>query len=29
MMVFVGVKKPQDRASLIAFLQQETGAAGN
>jgi len=29
MMVFVGVKKPQDRANLIAFMQQETGAAGN
>ncbi len=29
MMVFLGVKKPQDRASLIAFLQQETGAASN
>ena len=25
-MVFVGIKKPQDRANLIAFLQQETGA---
>jgi len=27
MMVFVGVKKPQDRANLIAFLQANTGAA--
>ncbi len=26
-MVFVGVKDPQDRANLIAYLQQETGAA--
>ena len=26
-MVFIGVKKPQDRANLIAYLQQETGAA--
>ena len=25
-MVFVGVKKPEDRASLIAFLKQATGA---
>ena len=25
-MVFVGVKDPQDRANLIAYLQQETGA---
>jgi len=25
MMVFIGVKKPQDRANLIAFLQQNTG----
>ena len=25
-MVFVGIKKPQDRASLILFLQKETGA---
>ncbi|NND36976.1 MAG: c-type cytochrome [Gammaproteobacteria bacterium] len=27
MMVFVGVKDPQDRANLIAFLQANTGAA--
>ncbi|MGI9342115.1 MAG: c-type cytochrome [Gammaproteobacteria bacterium] len=27
MMVFVGVKKPQDRANLIAFLKANTGAA--
>jgi cytochrome c len=27
MMVFVGVKKPQDRANLIAFLQANTGAS--
>ncbi len=26
-MVFIGVKDPQDRANLIAYLQQETGAA--
>ena len=26
MMVFVGVPKPQDRANLIAYLQQNTGA---
>ncbi|MFW2404171.1 MAG: c-type cytochrome [Gammaproteobacteria bacterium] len=26
-MVFVGVKKPQDRANLIAYLQANTGAA--
>jgi cytochrome c len=26
-MVFVGVKKPQDRANLIAFLQRETVTA--
>ena len=26
-MVFVGVKKPQDRANLIAYLQAETKAA--
>ena len=26
-MVFVGVRDPQDRANLIAYLQQETGAA--
>lgn len=26
-MVFVGIKKPKDRASLIAYLQQETGPA--
>ena len=26
-MVFVGVKKPQDRADLIAYLQQSTAAA--
>ena len=25
-MVFIGVGKPQDRANLIAFLQQSTGA---
>jgi len=25
-MVFIGVKEPQDRANLIAYLQQETGA---
>ncbi len=25
-MVFIGVKDPQDRANLIAYLQQETGA---
>ncbi len=25
-MVFVGVRRPTDRASLIAFLQQQTGA---
>lgn len=25
-MVFVGVRKPEDRANLIAFLQQATGA---
>jgi cytochrome c len=25
MMVFVGVRKPQDRANVIAFLQRETG----
>lgn len=25
-MVFVGVKDPQDRANLIAYLKQETGA---
>jgi cytochrome c len=25
-MVFIGVGKPQDRANLIAFLQQATGA---
>lgn len=27
MMVFVGVKDPQDRANLIAYLQANTGAA--
>jgi len=26
-MVFVGVPKPEDRAALIAFIKQETGAA--
>ncbi|MDH4021712.1 MAG: cytochrome c family protein [Gammaproteobacteria bacterium] len=26
-MVFVGIRKPEDRASLIAYLKQETGAA--
>ncbi len=26
-MVFVGVPKPADRAALIAYIQQETGAA--
>ena len=26
-MVFVGLRKPEDRASVIAYLQQETGAA--
>lgn len=26
-MVFIGVKDPQDRANLIAYLQQETGAS--
>ena len=26
-MVFIGVKDPQDRANLIAYLKQETGAA--
>ena len=25
-MVFIGVKEPQDRANLIAYLKQETGA---
>lgn len=25
-MVFIGIKDPQDRASLIAYLQRETGA---
>jgi cytochrome c2 len=25
-MVFVGVRRPTDRASLIAYLQQKTGA---
>lgn len=28
-MVFVGVKKPQDRANIIAFLQQATSGASN
>lgn len=26
-MVFVGIRKPEDRANLIAYLQRETGAA--
>jgi len=26
-MVFIGVKDPQDRANLIAYLKQETGAS--
>lgn len=26
-MVFVGLRKPEDRANVIAYLQQETGAA--
>ncbi len=26
-MVFVGVRDPQDRANLIAYLQQNTGGA--
>lgn len=26
-MVFVGIRDPQDRANLIAYLKQETGAA--
>lgn len=26
-MVFVGIRKPEDRANLIRYLQQETGAA--
>ncbi|TFG87405.1 MAG: cytochrome c family protein [Chromatiales bacterium] len=25
-MVFVGIRKPEDRANLIAYLQRETGA---
>lgn len=25
-MVFVGIKKPEDRANLIAYMQRETGA---
>ncbi len=25
-MVFVGIRKPEDRANLIAYLKQETGA---
>jgi cytochrome c len=25
-MVFVGIRKPEDRANLIAYLRQETGA---
>jgi len=29
LMVFAGVAKADDRASLIAYLQQESGAAGN
>ena len=28
-MVFVGVKNPQDRANIIAFLQQATSGASN
>ena len=28
-MVFVGIRKPQDRANVIAYLQQQTGAAAN
>lgn len=26
-MVFVGIRKPEDRANLIAYVQRETGAA--
>lgn len=26
-MVFVGLRKPEDRANVIAYMQQETGAA--
>ncbi len=26
-MVFVGLRKPEDRASVIAYMQQETGSA--
>jgi cytochrome c len=28
-MVFVGIRDPQDRANIIAFLRQETGATAN
>ncbi len=26
-MVFVGLRKPEDRANVIAYMKQETGAA--